>query len=146
MLRHRGANREIPGSAHKHCRKNTAINWRHTHKGHRAKVLNVVNFRDFRGVFKGFSGCFQVFFTESGSFRCHFLTHSVLHENSAMSQKLIPHDLSYACVMFLIWVGFNLIWGICPNRNFKGRRTSTNLFLHKLFDPRTHSKIQIRAC
>ena len=37
----------------------------HTHKGHREKVLNVMNFWIFQGVFGVFSGCFEVF---SGSF------------------------------------------------------------------------------
>ena len=31
----------------------------HTHKGHREKVLNVMNFRILRGVFRVFSGSFQ---------------------------------------------------------------------------------------
>ena len=41
----------------------------HTHKGHREKVLSVMNFRIFKGVFGVCSGYFQVF---SGSFRVSF--------------------------------------------------------------------------
>ena len=35
----------------------------HAHKGHREKVLKVMNFRDFQGVFSVFSGIFRVFFS-----------------------------------------------------------------------------------
>ena len=41
----------------------------HTHKGHREKVLNVMNFRIFQGVFRVFSGCFQGVFRV---FQCVF--------------------------------------------------------------------------
>ena len=41
----------------------------HTHKGHREKVLNVMNFWIFQGVFGVFSGVFRYFPGVSGFFR-----------------------------------------------------------------------------
>ena len=43
----------------------------HTHKGHREKVLNVMNFRIFQGVFGVFSGSFR-FRIFQGVFRVFF--------------------------------------------------------------------------
>ena len=49
------------------CLKNTLERCKgHTHKGHREKALNVMNFRIFQGVFRVFSGYFQDF---SGCFQ-----------------------------------------------------------------------------
>ena len=57
----------------------------HTHKGHREKVLNVVNFRIFQGVFGVFSGYFQVFFR---------IFHGVFMVFSGCFQGVFPYGLS----------------------------------------------------
>ena len=41
----------------------------HTHKGHREKALNVMNFQIFQGIFRVLSGSFRIF---QGIFRVFF--------------------------------------------------------------------------